>query len=149
MIFQSKSKNGWKVCKNLIKTTQIPLSGLNRISKETEQFFFFIYKLSDILLQSSLIYSERFQIFLVQLYLIYIHILHPYMYTFKYISKCTNCCCNFVLQKLDSEIIKVFFFFFQGCYISTDINTNHMGLSLWEKKKSFNPSGTLLLTEST
>lgn len=97
------------MCKNLVKTTQIPLSGLNRISKETA-LFFFIYKLSDILLQSSFIYSERFQIFLVQLYLIYIHILYPYMNTFKYIPKCTNCCCNFVLQKLNSEIIQVFFF---------------------------------------
>ena len=110
--------------------------------------FFFIYKLSDILLQSSLIYSERFQIFLVQLYLIYIHILHPYMYTFKYISKCTNCCCNFVLQKLDSEIIQVFFFFSKAAIFlltSTQITWAY----LCGKKKSFNPSGTLLLTEST
>lgn len=146
MIFQYKSKNGWKLCKNLVKITQIPLSGLNRISKETA-LFFFIYKLSDILLQSSFIYSERFQIFLVQLYLIYIHILYPYMNTFKYISKCTNCCCNFVLQKLNSEIIQVFFFFPRLLYFYWHQHKSH-GL-IFVEKKSFNPSGTLLLTKST
>lgn len=73
---------------------------------------FFIYKLSDILLQSSLIYSESLQVFSVQLYQICIHSLHLYMHTFKYVSKYMNYCCNFVLQKLNSIMMQVWVGFF-------------------------------------